>query len=55
MRDGPGNVAPRADQPRATAKSADRSQQPASLEYRVQGIRSNTKSSGRSYDRSYRG
>jgi hypothetical protein len=35
-----GNVAPKADQPRATTESIKRGEKPANLEYRTQGVQS---------------
>lgn len=34
------NIAPKADQPRATTESLKRTEAPASIQYRVTGIRS---------------
>jgi hypothetical protein len=50
-----GVTQPRADQPRASAKSVERGEQPANLQYRVEGIKSFTnRSPTRSYGRNVR-
>lgn len=55
MKESAAKVMPKADQPMARSSSVERGQQPAKLEYRVQGVRSLTKTPTRGYDRSQRG
>jgi hypothetical protein len=42
-----GNVQPRADQPLVTQKDLQRGEQPANLEYRIQGVRNYTNNNTR--------
>ena len=55
MRNGASRVSPKSDQPLASFKSAERGQQPATLQYKVSGIRTLSKNQTRGYDRSGRG
>jgi hypothetical protein len=41
----PKNVQPKADQPRVTTETLKRGEQPANLQYRVQGVKSLDRSS----------
>ena len=52
----PKNVQPKADQPRVTTETLKRGEQPANLQYRVQGAKSLDRSSNvRDLSRSIRG
>lgn len=46
-----GNVQPKADQPRVTTESLKRSEAPANLQYRTQGIKSFNRSDNRKIGR----